>query len=74
MGIALGEGACRPASGSLIAEFFGPENRAKVYILLIYWDFQIVAYFFSIFTKKYEISLDRHSYTTSPILSVLYKF
>ena len=32
MGIALGEGACRPASGSLIAEFFGPENRAKVCI------------------------------------------
>jgi len=58
MGIALGEGACRPASGSLIAEFFGPENRAKVCITYFPWDFHIVAYLFSIFTKKYEISLD----------------
>ena len=37
MGIALGEGACRPASGSLIAEFFGPENRAKVRLIFDIW-------------------------------------
>ena len=30
MGIALGEAACRPASGSLIAEYFSANHRAKV--------------------------------------------
>jgi hypothetical protein len=30
MGIAVGEAACRPVAGSLIADYFSAEHRAKV--------------------------------------------
>jgi hypothetical protein len=30
MGIAVGEAACRPVAGSLIADYFSADHRAKV--------------------------------------------
>jgi MFS family permease len=57
MGIALGEGACRPASGSLIAEFFGPENRAKangVFSWGVYYGYGL-AFIFGIYITQADI-------------------